>query len=267
MIKEKIYEFLKLNETNPIPEDIINQFRNSIEWGLKRQLFSERKDGSLRLSIAGKCPRQTYYSITMPELARPLEPRVKLTFLFGDVSEAIIVAMIKACEIDLHDEQKEVEFEGVKGHIDGIVTIDGKDYLLEIKSMADGSFKATSASGMSNDFGYLSQVNCYLEALNLNKAIFICLNKNTGHLEEVIVDKDNNIIKEARENIKKVREAEASGKLPERKFTFEKELYRNKPTGKEKLPFQCSYCSFVDECWKGQVELEFKNNKPVYYKK
>jgi len=269
MIKDKIYEFININEDSPIPPEILDSFKADIVHGLERQMFSEKEEkGRLRLSVAGKCPRQVFYSMTRPDLARPLEPRVKLTFLFGDITEAMVVALAKSAGVNLHSEQKEVEFEGVKGHIDGIYTdSSGKDFLWECKSMSDFSFKRVTFSGIDNAWGYLSQVNVYMDSLGVDKAVFTCMNKNTGHLEEVTVDKDRKVLAEAKENIRKIREAEQSGKCPERKFDFEDEVFRKKPTGKLKLPVQCSYCPYVEECWKGKYDLHFKNNKPIYYKK
>lgn len=97
MIKDKIYKFLNLNEDSVIPEEVLSQFTSSITYGLQRQMFDEKSaKGSLRLSVAGKCSRQVYYSLTRYDEARPLEPRTKITFLFGDISEAIVVALAKA---------------------------------------------------------------------------------------------------------------------------------------------------------------------------
>lgn len=269
MIKDKIYDFINLNEDSPIPPDILESFKADIVHGLERQMFSEKEaKGSLRLSVAGKCPRQVYFSISRPDLARPLEPRAKLTFLFGDITEAMIVALAKSAGVNLHSEQETVEFDGVKGHVDGIVTDEnGKDYLWECKSMSDISFKMTSTKGIEDTWGYLSQVNVYMDALGLDKAIFTCMNKNTGHLEEITVDKNKKILADAKETIRQVREAEQTGKLPKRKFDFEKEVFRKKPTGRMKLPIQCSYCPYVEKCWKGEYDLVFKSGKPIYYKK
>lgn len=266
MIKEKIYEFLELNENQNIPEEVLEQFINSTAFGLKRQVFAKRKPSGLRLSIVGKCPRQVYYNIKNPELAKALSPRAKFIFLSGDIWESIIVAIAKASGVNLHSEQKEVIFEGVKGHIDGIATL-YKDFLIEIKSMSEAGFKMSSKFGISNDYGYLSQLNVYLYALGLEQGIFLFVNKNTGALEEQIVTIDMNIVEDARKNIRAIREAEKSNIPPKRKYDFIEEIFRRQPTGKLRLPHQCSYCPFVEHCWGDEIQLEFKSGKPVYYKK
>lgn len=263
MIKEKIYELLGLNEDLPIPEEVFKEFADAVIYGLQRQIFTEREERStLRLSQIGKCLRQQYYSIMGYE-AEPLNPRAKMTFLFGDIIEAVIVALAKASGVELVDQQREVNIDGVKGHIDGIVKDDGNLYLFECKSMSDASFKQLLNKGLTDDFGYLTQCNVYMHALGLNKAFLVAVNKNTGHIAEVEIEKDENIIKDVENNIKILRYCLKHNKLPERKYTPVDEIRYRKKTGRKILPFNCAYCGYKLHCWDNLIQ-DFNNNKPIW---
>lgn len=263
MIKEKIYELLQLNEDLPIPEDIFKEFSESVVYGLQRQVFSERQErGTLRLSQIGRCVRQQWYMVKKYP-TEPLNPRAKMTFLFGDIVEAVVVALAKASGVNLHSEQKEVDFNGVKGHIDGLITVNGEDCLFECKSMSDAGFKTLERNGLEDDFGYLSQVNSYLHCLGLNRAFLVAVNKNTGHITEVEVKKSDKLVKEIEKNITTLRECIQNDTLPDRKYKPVEEIYRNKPTGRMILPVQCAYCGYKDYCW-NNLQQDFKNNRPIW---
>jgi len=244
----------------------LEEFKNTIEWALKRQLQRSETKARLRCSLLGHCPRQIAYML-MGEDKKKLQPRARITFLFGDVIEAIATTMIKSAEgIELIDQQREIEFEGVKGHIDGIIVVDNKKYLFECKSMSDFSFRDLQKYGLDNTWGYLTQTNVYMEALGLDEAVLFAINKNTGAYDEVFIKKDLQIIEEAKETIRLIKKFEATGKLPPRKFDFIPEVFRKKETGKYILPVQCSYCAYLETCWSGQYEKVLKNGKPKYYK-
>ena len=245
----------------------LEKFTEDIEWALRKQLDrGEEELGKLRLSNLGQCPRKIAYSIIGAE-KEPLTPRARMTFLFGDIIEAVTVVLIKSAGINLHSQQKEVEFDGVTGHIDGIVEIDGENFLFECKSMSDYSFKDLKRNGLDNTWGYLTQANVYMEALGLDKAILVAVNKNTGHFTEVLLPKNKHIINEAKETIQLVRNFEKTRNLPPRKYDFVPEVYRRKETGRYVLPVQCSYCAYVKTCWEGRYEVEIKGGKPKLYRK
>lgn len=263
MIKEKIYGLLGLNEDLPIPEDIFSEFSASVIHGLQRQIFSEKVErGGLRLSQIGKCYRQQWY-MAKKYPSEPLQPRAKMTFLFGDIVEAVMVALIKASGIHLHSEQKEVVFDGIVGHIDGIVTVDGRDYLFECKSMSDGNFKQLTSVGLGDDFGYLSQVNSYMHCLGLDRCILMAVNKNTGHIAEVEVHKDNKLVTNIKKGIKLLKSCLNTDKLPPRKYEPVLEKSKGGHTGRMILPIPCSYCAYKNFCWEN-LQQDFKNNKPIW---
>jgi len=263
MIKEKIYEMLGIDEDLPMPEDIFNQFSNSILYGLQRQVFAKRKDdGGLRLSQIGKCLRQQYF-MAKKYPAEKLQPRAKMTFLFGDIVEAIVVALIKSSGINLHSEQKEVCLDEIKGHIDGIITINNKDYLFECKSMSDGNFKKLEAVGLSDDFGYLSQTNSYMHCLNIDKCLLIAVNKNTGHIAEVEINKSEEIVSRIKNDINILKKSLKNNKLPPRKYEPVLEKSKGGHTGRMILPIPCSYCAYKNFCWEN-LQQDFNNNKPIW---
>ena len=263
MIKEKIYSLLELNESLPIPESIILEFADAISQGLKRQIFFEKPEQkNLRVSSLGKCLRQQFYSIKGYE-GEVINPRAKMTFLFGDIVEAVVVALAKASGVELIEQQKEVVIDGVKGHIDGLIKTPEGISLFECKSMSDASFKNLTSSGLGDDFGYLTQVNMYMYALGLDRAYLVAVNKNTGHVEEVEIPRDEELIEKTLNNISVLRSCLESDILPPRKYELIDEVVRNKETGRKILPFQCSYCAYRQHCYSNLIQ-EFKNNKPIW---
>ncbi len=263
MIKEKIYSLLDLNESLPIPENIIAEFSEAIAYGLKRQIFFEKSvQKNLRVSALGKCLRQQFYSIKGYE-GEVINPRTKMTFLFGDIVEAVVVTLAKASGVELIEQQKEVDVDGVKGHIDGLIKTEDGIYLFECKSMADASFKNLTSSGLSDDFGYLTQVNMYMYALGLDRAYLVAVNKNTGHIEEVEIPRDEDLIEKTLNNISVLRSCLESDNLPPRKYEPVLEKSKRGHAGRMILPIPCSYCAYKNFCWEN-LQQDFKNNKPIW---
>jgi len=263
MIKDKIYDLLSLNEDAPIPMEILNEFSQAVVEGFRRQILTEKSEKSnLRLSQVGRCVRQQWYSIKGFD-GEPLNPRTRMTFLFGDIIEAVVVALAKTAGVNLFDQQKEVKVLGVKGHIDGIIMDGKKACLFECKSMSDAGFKSLERNGLEDDFGYLTQANLYMHALGLDVGYLVAVNKNTGHIAEVEIHKDYDIINKALSNIKIVRKCLKKDTLPDRSFEATDEIFRNKPTGRKILPVQCAYCPYKEHCW-DNITMEFKNNRPIW---
>lgn len=241
MIVDKINAYLS-GQGKTIDEAILLEVGELAKWAFGRQ-FGERQDRSndLRLSAIGRCPRQNAYKLLgFEENGKEIDARARMVFLMGDLTELAVVGLCKSVGINVTAtgaDQKDVEIDGVKGHPDGIVTMEGNTYLLEVKSMSSFSFKDFEEGKL--DDGYRYQINAYMFALGLSKAIVIALNKDAGVLGEMIVSRDDVIVTDIKQRIKDIRSATKED-LPYRPY---------QPNEKGWLPWNCGYCNFAFTCW------------------
>lgn len=110
----------------------------------------------------------------------------KYHFMSGHMWESIIMSLMFQHGVDIHNIQKTVEFHGLEGHIDCMY---GDDRVIDIKTMSPHYFKTFTESPNDNR-GYLTQIACYQEALDVKYASVLCLNKLTGELRLVNIMPD-----------------------------------------------------------------------------
>ena len=228
-----------------VNEAILDSMAELAKYNFKRQ-FNSRQDkgGTLRLSSCGKCPRSQAYSLYEYSIeGKGIDHRAKMIFWLGDMIEMTIVSLAQAAGVKLEGvglDQKTVTLKvgdaEINGHPDGIVTHEGKDYLLEIKSMSSFAYKKFE-SGIIDDT-YMAQVNIYMHCLGLDECIFVAMAKDSGTLGELRLKKDNDIVAKVKQNLTTILKSNADD-LPAGQFTFnEKKLY----------PWNCLYCNYWGHC-------------------
>jgi ribosomal protein L44E len=276
----KIMEYLSKSERN-LDEALLEEAANRCKAAFKRQLMEERisSKGKLRMSGGGHCARKQWYGY-QGEQGEALSPRTINTFLMGDICEVGISTLarlagwkFKTAGVEHNEVQTQIEIiphRGdapqepflIKGHVDDILIVpeEEKIYAVEYKSASEYSYKDFETNGLSESFGYRSQVSLYLDALGLDEAIVVYMCKNTGHICDRVVKKDTSLIQQAKENWRKILNYPEAA---DRKFDSVPETFRKKPTGRQVLPYQCSYCQFVKQCRPDAV-LEFSCGKPVF---
>jgi len=242
-----IYDVLQ----NPTKYDwsAAEEFGKELGHHLTKRAQDTSNRSELRMSNFGTpCNRKLWYTVNASDKAEPLEPWVRLKFLYGDLVEALTLYLLKVSGHKVEGEQSELVIDGVKGHRDAI--IDG--VLVDVKSAnSRGMQKFKSHSLDSYDpFGYLDQLSLYLEASQDDPALkvkrqaaFLAVDKELGHIVLDVYDKKD-VDYRAEIAAKKRLLAE---KAPPRK------PYSPIPEGKSgnlALPTECSYCQFKRECWK-----------------
>ena len=247
MIVDKVNKYLSSN--NLISDESISyEVARLSSWVFKRQFMGSKEDdgqGKIYLSGAGKCARQLAYAYHgIEKKGKEMDSRSKIVFFQGDLTELMIVSIAKlaGCNIIATGlNQGVVKFpvngREVEGHPDGLLLESGEILLVELKSMSSYGFK--DFQGGVIDENYLAQVNCYMEALDIRRCVFIGLNKDSGVLHEMVLTKDEAIVKNCRENLLSVLNS-TKEKLPKPKFKA------NEKTGF--LPWQCRYCSHFGIC-------------------
>jgi len=225
--------------------------------------------GVIRLSGMGKGVRQLWYGHRRKESPIP-KPSDKLKFLFGDITEELLLFLVKKAGHAVTEEQQEVIIDGVVGHkdcrIDGVTT--------DIKSASPFAFKKFTTGALfqpGNDpFGYRQQVSSYAQGDSKvpfeeydEQVALLVMDKSSGDLCLVMID--DLLQPDAVATVKEVKRAVLSDNIPDR-------CYEPEPEGKSgnmKLSKNCFYCIDKEECWKdmndGKGLRKFKYSKGLTY--
>ena len=263
MIVDRIYEYLN-EEGKTIDEAILEEVTKRFERVVIRQLMQDREEKPDRLYVtrfSHPCARKGAYAYHAFE-AEQLAPWAKLNFLIGDAVELAVMAMAKlaGCDIGLSQDRVGLEIDGVtvSGYIDGLFS-DGKDlYVAEFKKMSAFAFKRVETQGITDEWGYVSQVHAYMKALDLERSIFVILDGQTGALNERVVEFDPAVWKAMEERGKAILKSTPE-ELPPR--AFEPERATN---GKMELELRCRYCQHKRHCWP-EAQLVLRHNKPFWF--
>ncbi|MDR1313275.1 MAG: hypothetical protein LBQ12_06150 [Deltaproteobacteria bacterium] len=141
-------------------------------------------------SIGHPCERRSWLGFNRVPCP-PLEGRVARIFDMGHAVEARVINDLRL-KWRVTDEQAEcVDLHGrFRGHIDGIVWIEGKPLLLEIKSANNDGFNLMRSKGISCRPQYHAQVVLYMRYMGLSEALFMVENKNSQELHAEVVPSD-----------------------------------------------------------------------------
>ena len=203
---------------------------------------------ALRMSNIGeKCVRKLWYREHRMDAAAPIPGHTRLKFITGDIKEELILSLAEQTGHKVEARQEEVEYEGVKGHIDAI--IDG--VLVDVKSANSRSMEKFKQHKLETDdpFGYLDQLGLYREALlqdkrlvNKDAVAFLAADKELGH---IVLD----VYPVRRRNwtsiIANIRDALKRSDPPAR-------AYQDEPdgvSGNRQLCMQCRYCDYKEVCY------------------
>ena len=109
-------------------------------------------------------------------------------------------------EIECPVENREYE---IRGHADGILEIDGKKGVLEIKSINSRGFYGL----FEPDERHLIQANVYMFCLEIPRGVILYENKDNQGLKEFLVKQDPKVLRPVLEKIKLVQSWIAVGKM------------------------------------------------------
>jgi len=245
-IVENIYTKLDGLNDGPLDlsDEIIDKFGEDIKAAIKSWAQPQkRKEGFyLRMSNIGKPSRQLWFDKKNQLTAKRLEPSLFIKFLYGHLLEEVLLLLVRMSGHKVSDEQKEVDIEGIKGHMD--CKIDGK--VVDIKSASGFSFSKFRQGILREDdpFGYIAQLAAYEEAEGTANSGFLVINKETGELcfhEPEDLDKPN-----MSQHIKDLKHKLDLSKPPELCYPPVAEG----KSGNMRIAKNCAYCSHKKECHK-----------------
>ena len=193
------------------------------------------------MSNIGKPARQLWYEHRDNNNENKISPDTLIKFLYGHLLEEVLLLLVKLSGHEVTDEQKEVEVDGIVGHID--CKIDGE--VIDVKTSSGRAFnKFTTGSLAENDpFGYIAQLCGYEEAEGTNDGGFLAINKESGELALYRPEELDKI------NIKsRIRDIKAAIKFDEPPTR----CYNEEPDGKSgnmKINKNCYYCPYKFKCY------------------
>lgn len=232
-----------------------------LTWSKPREVDNSFR---LRMSNIGRPLRQLWYESKNASDPHVVSGSTQIKFLYGHILEEIVLMLVRMAGHKVTSEQKEVNVDGILGHMD--CKIDGQ--VVDVKTASKFSFnKFKDGSLVNNDpFGYLAQLSGYETAEQTKEGGFLVINKESGEL--CLFRPDDLEKPNVKEKIKKVKAAITVDTPPKR-------CYAPMPEGKKgnmKLPSGCAYCPYKFECYSdandGEGLRAFKySNGPTYFTK
>lgn len=244
---EDIYHLLDEDTNHEASEENLEWIAEGFKQLLRDRLSRrDRKAGVLRFSSLGSPGRKLWYQAHNPDKAERMTPQTYMKFLYGDLIELLLLFLAKESGHDVQGLQREVEVDGVKGHLDAV--IDGS--VVDAKSASPIAFeKFRSGRFLTDDpFGYIKQISGYANCVapDNRAAYFLAADKVHGGVCLAEVEKDVIARNTPGPRIAELRKVLESEHEPER-------CYPDVPegaSGNRKLGTQCSYCPFKMHCWR-----------------
>lgn len=198
---------------------------------------------TLRMSTLGRPDRQQWFDAHFKGQPEELRAPQRLKFLFGDILELMLIFLAKEAGHEVTDEQKEIEIDGIKGHMD--CKIDG--VVVDAKSCSTYSYDKFKDGSLirKDDFGYMWQLSGYSWAEANSPGAFFFIDKTLGNFGLLQFTGDDLRLYNIPERIT---ELKAVIQLPEPPEYCYDEVPDGK-SGNMKLDTGCAYCKHKEECW------------------
>ncbi len=187
-----------------------------------RKTMGERRPYIGFSGIGEECLAKLWYNFRWVSPPEEIDAKKQRIFDRGNLEEERVVTVLKSigCEVFRRDEDgNKIEMTGkivetqeefsrfnghVRGHPDGRVLglpVDPEtEYLLEIKTAKDSEWKLLVKHGLKkNNRTYYAQCQRNMEAANIEKTIFISVNKNDESWHIVFIDYDSSLVFELME--------------------------------------------------------------------
>lgn len=98
----------------------------------------------------------------------------------------------------------------IVGAIDGLLSFNGEDHIVELKSMDPGGWEMLRYAKQS----HINQVHFYMFALKITKAIIGYINKSNGQLKEFIIEYDERLMQSLLRLVESIAEVDLTNDLP-----------------------------------------------------
>ena len=258
-----IQDFLEraIKGETKLSPDLIEQFVVDCRTSVEKQM--RRQDGEWRIRMSGLGRPLCQQMLDKENVEESMEYNAILRFLFGDITEAILMLVMRQAGVNVIDFQKpctlEVAGHTIHGTLDVIIEENGEIKVWDIKSASDWAFKNKYAHGYDklleeDPFGYVMQGYLYSEAAGYPFGGWIVVNKSSGEVMQVEVpswrDDKPAYLKDAERRVKYL--VNPDSKFI-RGYTAQNETIKTKgetiPTGNKLMPKECGFCGYRQHCW------------------
>ena len=263
----------------------LDEFMQDCRASAAKQLKREKREWYIRMSGLGRPMCQQL--LDRDGVKEEMEYNAVFRFLFGDMTEAALMLVLKEAGVDVTAAQEKctLHLNGyvVRGTLDLIIRgSDGVERVWDIKSASDWAFKNKYKGGYEklleeDPFGYIMQGYLYSEAMGMPFGGWLVVNKSSGEILEVPApdwqDSDRKkYLADAEQRIKVLLNPDSKVV----KFESEDETYRRQgeviKTGNKVLPRNCGFCGYRAHCWPDailhdKVTSQAKSPPRVWYTK
>jgi len=245
MLKGKIYNYFQSKES-------------------KREIS---KEITFAPSYFTSCKRQIFYKKIGQEASNPISEASYFKMALGSSSHEKIqdilkdIGILQECE-----DMKTIDYKGLTFNyrLDGIVEIEGKKYIIEIKTVYAAGFRSIEEKPKSDHF---IQLQCYLNFENIEDGLILYVGRDNGFIVEHYIKRDSQFVDNKIDELKELKKMIEKKELPDKDFQIQLKNtgegiseYFTKDKIKYKSNWQCSYCAYHDKCWSKELQ-EIKNNK------
>ena len=241
--------------------NFLDQFIEACHTSVRKQM--KRSDEAWRLRMSGLGRPLCQQMLDKKGVQENMEYNAVLRFLFGDITEAILMLIMRQAGVNVIDAQKpcslEIAGHTVLGTLDVIIEENGETNVWDIKSASDWAFKNKYAQGYEklleeDPFGYIMQGYLYSEASGYPFGGWIVVNKSSGEVLQVEVpswrDDKAAYLKDAERRVKYLMNPHSNFV---KGYTAQAETVKTKdkvvPTGNKLMPKECGFCGYRQHCW------------------
>jgi len=226
----------------------IRRAEAKIELALAERKFKQWKaakkdyrDKYYHPSAIGGCARRTVYkSMRAPKNKPPMGgiadiAKSQRIFATGDslhLRMQVLFVRMGLCTID--DIEVPFTVGDEQGTCDAIVSLKGKKYIVDFKSINDYGFK--NLGRHYGKEGYKQQIHMYMKHLKIHRAVFIYENKNDQTLRETFFEFNKSDERKRKKRLDYLRDHVDNRKLPKRE-------------GESVHRFPCKGCFYTNICW------------------
>lgn len=183
-------------------------------------------------SEVGDCFRKIFFKIKGAPCTA-MEPRVQRIFHEGEHVHMRLMSILYSLGLVTASEVKIPDTELFRGRADGILKLDGENYVLEMKSISPFGFEKLGDMPKPE---HMKQIQLYMHYFNIPKGVILMENKGNQEMREFVVSKNDQIINKILTDFTKLKEMISSDIVPAvpDKSNWEYDM--------------CGYCAYKEHC-------------------
>ncbi|MDD5433690.1 MAG: Dna2/Cas4 domain-containing protein [Candidatus Pacebacteria bacterium] len=196
------------------------------------------------ITDAGKCQRAVFFKFkNVP--GTKTDPRLLRMFEHGELLHRNIFNVLYRLKIGVTTEVKIPEQAIISGRADAILSLNGENYVLDIKSINSMAFRKLVSPKDEN----ICQIQLYLHYFKIQKGILLYIDKDLQEMKEFLVNYDPALVNQLLIGFDQLKDKIEKNILPVALFDYPKN-------------WQCVYCQYRQLCdMVGKQEISWNEFK------